>query len=428
VTARAEAADVRGAGPVPLHRNRDYTVLWSGQLLSELAAEMVMVGFPLLVLAMHGSAVQVGMVTSVLATAHLLATLPAGAIADRWDRRRLMLLCQGVRVTAVISLAAALAFGRYSFGLLVVIAIVEGLFGAMFDPAEHAALPQVVPESQLAAAVARNAARPFVATLLGPAAVGLLFRAHPMNPFVANAVMLALSFAALLFLRLPRRVEASADDTDDTGGIRAEVVATARWIIRNTVIRTTLVWMVFANLVFSALVVVILVRSGEDNVSTGELGLMMSCFGAGGLLGALLAARLHAALPAPVILLGFSWVLAAATGLMAIVPSGLPLGVLLGAAALLAPVANTTVLTFQMVTTPDALRGKVSGIAGLCSGVAGALGPMIGGLVVARTGAGVSGVLICAAGLTLVAIGTTLSPTLRRFPTLRGETGAEPVS
>ncbi|MCP3804332.1 MFS transporter [Allokutzneria sp. A3M-2-11 16] len=393
----------------PLSRNRNYTILWTSQLFSELAGEITQIAFPLLILLSAGSPLEVGVIGSVLAFAHMIAIVPAGVMADRWNRKRVMLVCQIARTAAMAALAFTLAFDARSFLLLVVVALVEGFLGSVFDPAEHAALPQVVPAEQLSQAIATNTARPFIATLAGPVIAGVLFGAHPMLPFLAQAAVLGISVVALVFLRLPPRAPAPPE------AVSADLLGGFRWVLGQRVIRSTLVWMMCSNLLFSALLVVILAISGEDSVAPGEIGFMMAFLGAGGLLGGLFAARLHAAFRAPVLILGFSWIAAALTAVMAFVPAGVPLGLLLGGAAFLLPVANTTVMTYQMMITPDELRGRLSGVAGFCSGGAGALGPLVGGALTAALG-GTPAVLLCAAAMACVALATTLSPTMRRFP------------
>ncbi|MFI0715450.1 MFS transporter [Streptomyces inhibens] len=432
-----ETETARGSTAVPLSRNRDYNILWSSQLMSELAMEMAAVAVPLLILARHGSPLQLGLASSAMAAAHMISVVPAGVIADRWDRRRLMLGCQVLRVLGMVSLAGALLLDRYAFWHVLLVVVLEGFLGSVFDPAEHAALPQVVPPDQLSTAVARNAARPYIATLVGPGVAGFLFSALPLGPFVTNAVMFALSSVALCFLRLPRGrsvvvrsgdgsdgAGADHDGRDDgnddggprTGGAVRDFSAGFRWVLGQPVIRTTMAWMMITNLAFSALLIVLLALSGEDKVGAGELGLTMACFGAGGLLGGLFAARMHAAARPPVIILGFTWTAALGAALMAVVPTGLPQGALLGLMALFAPLANTTVLTYQLTITPDELRGRMSGVAGFCSGGAGVLGPALGGALTGAAGGGVTPVLICAGCLVLVAVAATASPTLRRFP------------
>ncbi|MFI0219205.1 MFS transporter [Streptomyces lydicus] len=436
-TAPTETAAARGGAAVPLSRNRAYNILWSSQLMSELAMEVAAVAVPLLILARHGSPLQLGLASSAMAAAHMVAVVPAGMIADRWDRRALMLGCQLLRVLGMASLAGALLLDRYAFWHVLLVVVLEGLLGSVFDPAEHAALPQVVPPDQLSTAVARNAARPYVATLVGPGVAGFLFSALPLGPFLANAVMFALSSVALCFLRLPRGRAGSAagagtpdangadrtgeaDGTDGADGAGEpagrDIAAGFRWVLGQPVIRTTMAWMMVTNLVFSALLIVLLAMSGEDRVGPGELGLTMACFGAGGLLGGLFAARLHAVARPPVILLGFTWTAALGAALMAVVPTGLPQGALLAVMAFFAPLANTTVLTYQLTVTPDALRGRMSGVAGFCSGGAGVAGPALGGALTGLAGGGTAAVLLCAGCLVLVALAATASPTLRRFP------------
>lgn len=419
-----------GAAPdVPLSRNRNYHILWTGQLFSEFASELTLIAFPLLILSMAGSPLQMGVASSVLAVATMAAAAPAGVLADRWDRKKIMLICQAVRALAISSLAVALYLDSYSFAHLLAVAVIEGVLGSVFQPAEQAALPSVVPASQLSNAVARNAARPFLAMLLGPIVAGYLFALHPISPFLADAVILTISLGTMLFLRLPRR----AADVDPDGvpepqaGFGGQFTEGVRWVLRSRVIRTTMAWAIVANMVFSALLIIIMTMSNEDKVGAGQIGLMMACFGAGGILGAVAAGWLHDALKPSVVVLGFSWILTAAVALMAVVPTGIPLGVLLGAAAFFAPVANTVVMTYQITTTPDELRGRLSGLVALASGAAAALGPLIGAFLMAGLGDGRKAVLVCAAGLFLVAVVSTASPVLRRFPAAKA-LEVEPVA
>jgi MFS family permease len=403
----------------PLSRNRNYNILWSSMLFSELNNAIVAIAFPLLVLATSGSAVQLGLVLTVLAAAAMASNVPAGVIADRWNRKRVMLVCQAARVVALVGGCLVVLRGADPFPYLLVVAAVEGIAGSVFAPAEDAALPQVVPESQLSQAIARNTSRPFVANLLGPVAAGLLFGVHQLLPFLLCAVMLFCSFAALLFLSLPHRAEGTGEA--EAASVGADLVQGFRWVVGHRVIRSTLVWLVFTQLLFSALVVIVLTASGEHDLAPGVTGLMMTFFGAGGLLGAVFTSKLVDVLPSPVIVVGFTWVCAAMTLLMVVVPAGIPLGLVLCATAFFVPVTATTVMTYQMVVTPDELRGRLSGIVGLGTEGAQALGPLAGALMVAVAGGRSStSLLVCAGCLAVVALGSLLSPSLRRFPSVRG--------
>src|SRR5437867_7982271 len=153
--------------PIPLSRNRNYNLLWTTQVVSELGSEISYIAFPLLILATSGSPLQMGIVSAATAVAHMVGELPGGVLADRWNRKKIMLLCEGVRAIVLASLAVALLLGRFSFGHVLAVAVLEGLFSSLFGPAEEATVPNIVPEEQLPNAVARNTARTAIAGLLG---------------------------------------------------------------------------------------------------------------------------------------------------------------------------------------------------------------------------------------------------------------------
>ncbi|MGW7416957.1 MFS transporter [Streptomyces sp. NPDC054863] len=413
-TATEGTATEPGPGSVPpLSRNRNYHVLWGSQLASELVGQLCLIAFPLMVMAATGSALQMGAVAAVVAAAGMAANVPAGVLVDRFDRKLVMLVCQCVRTVAMVSLAVALFSGHFSWPHVLAVAVAEGLMGAAFDPAEHAALPQVVHESQLSQAVARNTTRRYIATLLGPAGAGFLFVVDPMAPFAVAGALLVMSCLVLCFLRLPAHTPVVGEP--EKAGMLAEGF---RWVWGHRVIRSTLVWLMCCELFISALIIMVLASAGEETMAPGELGVMMTGFGAGGLLGAAVAGRLHAALPAPAVIIGFPWIGAALTLVLALVPTGVPTAVVLGGIALLIPTAFTTVMTYQITVAPDELRGRLSGIVGLFAGGAGALGPLMGGVLMA-SGDSRGSLMIWGAFLAVVAVGTTLSPTLRRFPTLK---------
>jgi MFS family permease len=150
-------------------------------------------------------------------------------------------------------------------------------------------------------------------------------------------------------------------------------------------------------------------------VPPGEIGVMAAMLGVGGILGALLAPVLLRVLSPYVSIMGVFWALAVLTPLAIVIDSGYVLGVLFAGMALLAPTANTTILTHQLLLTPDELRGRLSGVMSVVAGTAAALGPALGG-VLAGFVPPTQAVLVCAAGLALVTVLVTVNPTLRRYP------------
>jgi MFS family permease len=163
------------ATPPPLRRNRDFLLLWSGQVVSTVGTRITSLAYPLLVLALTRSPAKAGIVGFAQTLPFLLLFLPAGALVDRWNRKWVMLVSDGGRALALGSIAIALALERLTLVQIALVAFVEGGLFVFFQLAETAALPHVVPRAQLATALAQNQARDQGADLAGQPLGGLLF-------------------------------------------------------------------------------------------------------------------------------------------------------------------------------------------------------------------------------------------------------------
>jgi MFS family permease len=396
---------------LPLSRNPNYQLLWISQVLSGVGLSASVIAFPLLVLALTGSATASGLVLGAIAAAQLLAGVPAGALADRWDRKTIMLSCEATQGIAAASLVAALWWDVARIPYLVVVAAVIGACAALFRPAEDACLPRVVPAEQLSPAVALNAARASVAQLSGTAVGGFLFAAARFVPFAVDALAHTLACILLVFLRVPPREVRPAPIRH----LGREIAAGLQWVWGHRHIRITALCAIVLNLFFSAFYLIIIVLAHARGVPSGQIGIMAAMLGVGGLLGALVASRLSQVVSPYVSIIAVFWVLAGLTPVAAFVDSGYLLGLLLAAMALLPATANTTIITRQLLLTPDDLRGRLSSVLAIVTGVAAALGPVLGGLLAAAV-SGTLAVLMCAGGIAAVAVVATLSPTLRNFP------------
>src|SRR5688500_12387321 len=119
-------------------------LLQAGQLLSNVGTQSTSIAYPLLVLAVTGSAAMAGAVVFARTLPMALFALPAGVAADRWNRRWLMVGADGVRVLAVGALAAAIVVDRAAFWAILLVAVVEGAGAALFSAAQAGALRAVV--------------------------------------------------------------------------------------------------------------------------------------------------------------------------------------------------------------------------------------------------------------------------------------------
>ncbi len=404
-----------------LSRNRNFTLLWSSKLTSDCGFSAASIALPLLVLAVNGSAADTGFVLGTVATAQLAAGVPAGALADRWNRKLIMLGCEAAQAIAGASLLAAILLHALTIAQVVVVAAAFGVCAAMFDPAEDAALPTVVPDEQVPKAVAMNAARASLAHLSGTGAGGFLFAIGRVVPFAADMVSHAAAFTGLLFLRIPPR-EAAAQPP---GQLHREMLEGLRWVWQQRTIRVTALCAVVLNLFFSAFYIVVIVLAHRRGVPAGQIGLMAAMLGAGGVVGALLAPYLQTKLSPFISIASVFWALTALTPVALVIRNGYLMGALFFGIALLPPTANTTITSRQLLNTPDHLRGRLTGVVGLAAGIAGAVGPMLGGTLTQLI-SGSQAVLVCAAGMAAITVVVTASPTLRRFPRHEPTESSEP--
>ena len=397
------------ARPVPLPRNRNYQILWASQTLSLFGLNATTIAFPLVTLTLTHSPTDSGLVLGTAAAAQLIAGVPGGALVDRWDRKKVMLVCEAAQALGAASLVAGLFWGFATVAQLAIVAAVMGVCGALFRPAENASLPNIVPVEQLPNAVAMNAARAYIGNLAGTAAGGFLFALGRFVPFVADVLMHGAAAVGLGFVRIPPRTVAQQPIRQ----LGSEILAGLRWVWEQPRIRATALCAAVLNLFFTAFYVVIIVVAQLHGMPSGEIGVMAAMLGGGGILGSLAAPALTRWLRPYLLVIAVFWVLALLTPLALFIHNGYLMGVLFAAMALLPPAANTAIITEQLLRTPDEFRGRLTGVMGVIAGAAGAVGPVLGGALVGAV-SGDRAVQICAAGIAVSAILATVSKSLRK--------------
>lgn len=403
------------AAPSPrssVWRNRDFQLLWGAQVLSTIGTRVTSLAYPLLVLAMTGSPAWAGVVGFAGTLPYLLLALPAGALMDRLDRKRVMIGCEAGRAAALGSVAVGLAFGWLMIGQLVVVAFVEGSLFVVFDAGERAALPHLVTAEQRSAALAQNQARQQGADIAGRPLGGVLFAVSRGLPFLADAISYVVSLTALILIRSPFQEARARSATR----LRADIVEGVRFVWQTPFLRAAAAAIGGVNFAFNALVLVLIVRARELGASAATIGLILGMFGAGGLVGSVVAPRVQRRFPARlvVIAIGWFWVVDVAT--LVFVSQPVLLGVVMALSALTSPIFNVTVNNRLYEVTPDRLLARVGSSVRLVAWGTIPLGTLVGGVTAELLGASAS-ILAIAALLVLAALAMNLSPGLRSMDT-----------
>ena len=127
--------------PPPFVRNRDYMLLWSGQVVSTLGSAASGIVYPLLILALTNSPAAAGFAGALAALPYLIFSLPVGALIDRWDRKRVMILCDVGRGLTLASIPIAMALHVLTVWQIYAAAFVEGSLFVFFNIAEGPCTP-----------------------------------------------------------------------------------------------------------------------------------------------------------------------------------------------------------------------------------------------------------------------------------------------
>ncbi len=397
---------------VPLRRNRDFLLLQVGQFLSDTGTQSTAIAYPLLVLAVTGSAAKAGVVAFARTLPWVLFTLPAGVAADRWNRRRLMIAADGVRVVAIGGLAAAILLHRTAFWAIPLVAFVEGSGAALFASAHIGAMRAVVPARQLPAAVGAQTGRQAAVRLAGPPLGGALFGLAHALPFLVDAVSYAFSTVSLLAMRTPFQQEREPDRSS----LRARLAEGVRFLWGHRFLRTCALLFGLANFIGPGLLLAVVVLGRRQGLSGGEVGVLVAAFGACLLLGSLVAPLVRRHLPVRAVLLLELWTWPGCA-LFLVWPNvyALTAGILLTALAI--PSTDSVVHGYRIAMTPDRLLGRAESVRGTISLLIAPLGPLAAGVLLDATSARATIGLFAAFGLVLAVWGT-LSPSIRAAPSI----------
>lgn len=361
-TARAEVSP--GDSP---WRNRDFVLLWSGQAVSILGAQVAFLAAPLLTLALTRAPAQAGFVEAVGSLPYLALALPAGALVDRWDRKATMVWCEGARALAFGSIPLAYAVGHLSLLHLYVVAAVAGAAFVVFDLANNAALPRVVPPAQLPRASALIGTATWAVSLVGPGLGGALIdlaRTTALGSALAYGVN-GLSFlvsAGSLLLMCAAFQEGRDPGTERTvGTLRADIIEGARFFLAHAHLRLLALLDAGMGLLAgpATLSVIVLART-TLHADARTIGLIFSILSAGGVLGSLVAPRIATRVPFGTIVIGAFVTMALAALLLAaaVVPVMLMVGG--GIVVLAATIYSIPQNAYRLSLIPDGLQGRVN--------------------------------------------------------------------
>ena len=405
----APAVATPAIADAPLRGNRDFWVILLGQGISSFGDAITNTALPILVLALTGSGLAMGIVGVLSTLPDLVLGLPAGAYADRWDRRRMMFVADLGRAVLTAVIPVSVWLGGPTLALIFLVTFPMNALRVVWLAAFTAAVPGLVGRGQIARANAVFEAFFNVGWIVGPALAGLLAVAIGPGPTIAiDAITFAVSAATLLLVRRPLKPGARSEPTHLLADIREGIAYVAgQPTLRAVIALWTTTSVIYAGLTGGLIFYVTIDRGlGADVV-----GLVLSAFAVGSLGGSLVAARMAFRAVGPVMLVGS--VVMGVT--LVIVALDMPVPVLM-AASFVAGTLNANVLvsylTLRTQLSPDALLGRVGATARTLSVGLMPIGALVAGILLDAIGGTTTLALMGAASIA-AGLGFALLPNVR---------------
>ncbi|MFC4910037.1 MFS transporter [Actinomadura gamaensis] len=415
---------MRGRGE-SLWRNRNFVLLWAGQTFSEIGTRMTSVAFPLLVLALTGSPAKAGVSGFAATLPYVLFYLPAGALVDRWDRRRVMLFCEIGQFVALGSLAVALVLHGVTFAHVLAAGFLSGSCFVFFSVAQRALLPALVPSERLTEALARQEAKSRSAALAGSPLGGFLFGLGHALPFLADAASYLVSLGTVLGIRTERRDAPRPSEGSWFRDLLGEIGTGLRWLWHEPFVRMSVVLTSAVNLMFQALILSLIVLCRPLGAGSAGTGLVLGCFGVGGLVGALAAPRVPNLMSSRSVAIGVTWIWAATAPLLALATSPYELAAIIACMAFAGPLWNVVVVGYQYEVIPDHLLGRVKSVALLAGWGSMPLGQLLGGYLLSAADPRTAVLLLSLLSIA-IALVATLNRSMRMDATIPPRPGLQP--
>jgi MFS transporter, ENTS family, enterobactin (siderophore) exporter len=388
----------------PLAENRDFKVLLVSQGVSAIGDAVSFTALPLLVLALTGSGLAMGIVGALQTLPDLFFGMVAGALADRSDRKKMMFLADLGRAVLTGLIPLSVLLGGPTMAVILIVAAPISVLRTLFLAGYTASIPALVGRSQIARANSIFEAIYSVGYIVGPAAAGLLSATiGPGQTLAIDAVSFALSACALYFVKRDLRAPVDRPRTSLVADIREGI----EFIAHHPLLRSAILFWGSVSILTAPLVTALAVHVTRDlDLDDSILGLILTAYGIGTVGGALVTSRFARRSVAPILLGG-----TAVTGACLIIIATTPaVPVMLGVAAVSGFVQSMVLVTYITMRTahsPDGLLGRIGSTARTISLGLQPIGLLVGGALIDLTSGSATIVVM---GIALIVVSVAFIP------------------
>jgi MFS family permease len=402
------------AEPPVSWRRDNYIPFAVSRVLSALGSQGIAIALGWLVYDKTNSAFDLGFIGLCQFLPMVVLTFVVGHVADRFDRRRIALICQVLKSAVAITLTLAIFENWLTVPEIFAAVILLGSAQAFEQPTMQSLVPSIVPASYLQQALSMTTAITQTATIIGPSLGGLLYGFDPLAPFMVSSVLFLIASACVSAIRTVRGGNSRAPVTVQS------VFAGVSFIFSRPVMLGTISLDLFAVLLGGATALLPIYARDILHAGPWALGVLRSAPAVGGIMMSIFITRMPikravgVKMLAAVTAFGLITILFSLSTNIALSIFAL---VLMGAADTISVVVRITLV--QMLT-PDAMRGRVNAVNSLFVGTSNQLGAFESGMVAGFVGPVVAGVIGGIGTIAIVLLWMKLFPDLRKVKTLAG--------
>jgi predicted MFS family arabinose efflux permease len=392
---------------------RDFWWYFTGQLISQVGSSFTLFALPLLVFKLTHSATNLALTTASNFVPYLLFGLVLGALADRVNRKRMMLLTDVARAAVIVVLPLLALSGTLRVADIYAVAFVQSTLGILFNCGEFAAIPSLVGRENLVAANGRIMATNSAGQILGPILAGALVTLmSPADLLFFDAASFAISAVSLAAIRRSfNAVDRPGSASTRMTGLLRDVRAGLQYVWSHPVLRSISLMMALINFVASTQYgQLVLYAKRALGASDSQVALLFAAGAAGVVAVSMAAGPIRRHLSFAVTAIGALAVSGLSVTAMALIDSYPAALVLWAAAAGFGLLLNINTAALRQAIVPDEMYGRVVSIAQVLAWSAIPLGALAGAAAIQLSGSVVGVYAATGALTTLIALSFAFSP------------------
>ena len=395
--------------------NRNFLLLWQGQAVSQIGTQISTIAILFWLKHATESPTLMGVMAMISGLAAVVVGPIAGAFADRYSRRSIIIICDLLSGAIVLSLSLLMLFEESARALCLIgvffVSTLVSVLHSFFMPAINASTADLVPKEKVAGANSMLQASTKLSSLVGMGIGGMLFRVlgAPLVLLI-DGITYIFSGISELFITIPQTLpENNGQVGARANQLKQEILEGLRYVRTNTGLSQLLMIAMGLNF-FMAPILGLFPFYVEDHLKlhAGWYGYLLALYGVGNLLGFVLAGTIKVSgkSRAPVVV-GFMLLASVLTGLLGVVNTpGMAASVVIGIGAS-SGFMNVNIWTILQITTPSEIRGRVFGLLATMSACLLPIGMGLAGVAASLVGKNISLIYFvcgaCMIGVTLLA-------------------------